>query len=429
MSTTDKKLLEGQAAVQPTAEPPASTPPATQQAPQQNVATQQQPTQQPAQTQQTQQQTQRNDLGNLLNMPGVSDATKQTLGGLVTNGYKPSQNVSAAMQELQNVISQQPAAFQSQHMGELNNILNQILGRKNFSYDMSNDPFYQNYRQMYMNAGKQAMQDTVGQMSALTGGYGNSYAATAGQQQYNQYLQQLNDRIPELQGMALDRYNAEGDLLGMKYGMLNDAYNREYGEWQDQYNRWLGERDFAQGNYESERNFDYGQYSDDVNNWFDIAGMEQQQGNADRDYYFDWAMTLLENGKMPTADTLLKAGLSEEEVRLLFMGSGSGGSGSSSKSGSGKSDYDSKEETAFTKSASTSAGKIPGAVSSAISNGVVAGAISGINNTIGSNYTVPGSGSAFGTGGTGAGAWLNNAVGSSTEKATETQTAKKKLLR
>ena len=411
MSTTDKKLLEGQAAVQPTAESPASTPPATQQT---------QQTQQPAQTQQ---QSQRNDLGNLLNMPGVSDTTKQTLGGLVTNGYKPSQNVSAAMQELQGIIAQQPAAFQSQHMGELNNILNQILGRKNFTYDMSNDPFYQNYRQMYMSAGKQAMSDTVGQASALTGGYGNSYAATAGQQQYNRYLQQLNDRIPELQGMALDRYNAEGDLLNMKYGMLNDAYNREYGEWQDQYNRWLGERNFAQGNYESERSFDYGQYADSLNNWYNLAGMEQAQYNADRDYAFDLAMTMLNLGKIPSVDLLKQAGLSDSDISALIGGSGSsGGSGSGSKS-SGSSGT---KSTANASDLASSVNKVVQSATGTVTAASPAGkVISGINDATGTNYTVPGSGSTFGTGGTGASAWLNNTV-ASTLKTIEEETKKKK---
>lgn len=377
MTTNDKKLLNQQ-------QPPAASQPAQplqnamQQPKQTQPAATQQPmqSQQPAQTQaqnQPQTQPQQSDVSSLMNMPGVSDTTKQTLGGLVTNGYKPSSNVTAAMGELQEIIAQQPAAFQSQHLGELNNIINQLLGRKTFSYDMSNDPFYQNYRQMYMTAGKQAMGDTVGQMSALTGGYGNSWAATAGQQQYNQYLQQLNDRIPELQQMALDRYNAEGDLLQMKYGMLGDAYNREYGEWQDQYNRWADDRDFAQSNYYNERDFDYGRYSDDVGNWFAIAGMENDQGNADRDYYYDWAMTQIENGQMPSAETLIMAGLTEEEVRALLGGGSSGGSGGSSSGGSGGKSNQKEKDNA----AKGNGGKIPTAVGNANSNAGLASLLRG----------------------------------------------------
>lgn len=351
MSTTKKleeQLLE--TTVQPTVEPAMQqTQQQTQVQPTQQQ-TQVQPTQQtpaqPAQQTSTQQTTtqpaQQNanaDVNALLNMHGVSDSTKQALGSLVTNGYKPSQQVTDALNNLQSIISQQPAGFQSAHMNNLNNILNSIMGRKTFSYDMSNDPFYNNYKQMYINAGKQAMSDTVGQMSALTGGYGNSYAATAGQQQYNEYLQKLHDRIPELQQMAMDQYNLEGQQLMDQYNLTSDAYNREYGEYQDQYDRWLAERDYAQGQYETERGYDYDAYNNNVGNWMNIADMEMAQGNADRAYYYDWAMAMIENGQIPSTETLIKAGLSEEEVRSLFGGnSGGSGSGSSSKGkGSGSS--------------------------------------------------------------------------------------------
>ena len=352
MSTTNKKLEEqllepvAQSAAQPvvqesapaqqaTTQPAASTAAGAATASQQPAQTAAQTNAQTAQTNtQPAQQNANADVNALLNMPGVSDATKQALGSLVTNGYKPSQQVTDALNNLQGIISQQPAAFQSAHMNNLNNILNSIMGRKSFSYDMSNDPFYNNYKQMYINAGKQAMGDTVGQMSALTGGYGNSWAATAGQQQYNEYLQKLNDRVPELQQMALDRYNAEGDLLNTQYNLLSDAYNREYADYQDQYNRWLNERDYMQNAYETERGYDYDAYNNSVNNWFNVAGMERDQSNTDRAYYYDWAMTLLENGKMPSADTLLKAGLSADEINMLLGGSGSGGSSKGKGSGS-----------------------------------------------------------------------------------------------
>lgn len=59
-----------------------------------------------------------------------------------------------------------------------------ILNRKDFSYDMNNDQMYQQYRDAYMRQGQQAMRDTMGAASALTGGYGSTYAQTAGSQAY-----------------------------------------------------------------------------------------------------------------------------------------------------------------------------------------------------------------------------------------------------
>lgn len=87
------------------------------------------------------------------------------------------------------------------------------LNREVFSYDPEKDPLYQSYRKLYTDAGRLAMEDTVGMASTLTGGYGNSYAQTAGQQTYNAYLQQLSSLMPELYGAAYDRYRAEGEAL------------------------------------------------------------------------------------------------------------------------------------------------------------------------------------------------------------------------
>lgn len=328
------------------------------------------------------------DTASLVSLPGVSDKTKQALGGLVSNGYQPSQNVSAAMAELNNIIAQQPAAFQSGYQQQLQNVLNTILGRESFSYDMASDPMYQMYRQQYAQAGKQAMQDTMGQAATLTGGYGSSYAQTAGQQAYNQHLQRLNDVVPQLYQQARQVYQDEGDALAQQYGMLDDAYSREYGEYQDALGQWRDNRDYAAGRYDTERAYDQDNYSQQLDYWANMAAMEQDQANADRaydygkeqdalaqqnwekqfaygqqqdalsqanwekqlqmqqdaaaqdqanldrDYSYDLAMAMLDAGRMPSDSLLKAAGLSDEDIKTLKGGGSSGSSSSSGKSSS-----------------------------------------------------------------------------------------------
>lgn len=96
---------------------------------------------------------------------------------------------------------------------ELERLYAAITGRPAFSYDPASDPVYNSYAQSYQRRGRLAMRDTVGQAAALTGGYGSSYAQSVGQQQYDSYLQSLGEALPELYGMAWQRYNAEGDAL------------------------------------------------------------------------------------------------------------------------------------------------------------------------------------------------------------------------
>lgn len=105
---------------------------------------------------------------------------------------------------------------------ELERLYAAITGRPAFSYDPSSDPVYDSYARSYRQRGQLAMRDTMGQAAALTGGYGSSYAQSVGQQQYDSYLQRLGEALPELYGMALERYNAEGDALKTAWELASE---------------------------------------------------------------------------------------------------------------------------------------------------------------------------------------------------------------
>lgn len=95
--------------------------------------------------------------------------------------------------------------------------LQAYLNREDFQYDLNGDALYRQYKDRYTQMGRVAMQDTMGQAAALTGGYGSSYAQNVGQQAYNSYLQQLGDVVPELYQLAYDRYRDKGDRLYKSY--------------------------------------------------------------------------------------------------------------------------------------------------------------------------------------------------------------------
>ena len=98
--------------------------------------------------------------------------------------------------------------YNSKYQQQIDALLDQVAGRGSFNYDVSSDPLYQAYKNQYVQGGRLAMQDTMGQAAALTGGYGSSYASTAGNQAYQQYLGGLNDQLLNLQSNALARYEA-----------------------------------------------------------------------------------------------------------------------------------------------------------------------------------------------------------------------------
>lgn len=131
-----------------------------------------------------------------------------------------------------------------------------LNNREPFKYDLNKDALYKQYKDQYAALGKLAMQDTIGQASAMTGGYGNSYALTAGQQMYNQYMQKPNEMIPTLYGMARDRYDAEGNDLRNQFNLLAADRDYQYGLYNDAYNKALAERDYANTQFNNERSFE-----------------------------------------------------------------------------------------------------------------------------------------------------------------------------
>lgn len=177
--------------------------------------------------------------------------------------YQESDAVRQAQQMLKEQIAKKPGEYTSTWQDQLNDTLQQILNREEFKYDLNGDALYQQYKDQYMLQGQQAMMDTMGQAAAMTGGYGNSYAQTAGQQTYQGHLQQLNDRIPELYNMALQKYQMEGQELADQFSMLGAREEQDYGRYRDNVSDYYSELDRLTNQYNTERDYDYSKWADD----------------------------------------------------------------------------------------------------------------------------------------------------------------------
>ena len=119
---------------------------------------------------------------------------------------------------------------------KMDDTVKEIEKRKDFTYDLNGDAFYQQYKDKYKNLGKLASADVMGQAAAMTGGYGNSYAATAGNQAYLSQLNNLNDIVPELYRAAYDRHNQGTQDLYNLYSLYGDLDQKtSVGNYEDGY--------------------------------------------------------------------------------------------------------------------------------------------------------------------------------------------------
>lgn len=202
---------------------------------------------------------------------------------------KPENNtVEQTQNYLQSLLQNKPSDFNSKYMPQIESLYDKVMNRDKFSYDVNADPLYQQYKNQYAQMGQLAMQDTIGNAAALTGGYGNSWATTAGNQAYQGYLQQLNNKVPELYQQAYAQYAQEGEDLQNQLALAAGMYEDEYQKHMD-----------------------------------DLGYMQQMHQTA-----YNQAMSMLQAGMTPSPELLAQAGISEADAKAFLQKKNSGGGGS-----------------------------------------------------------------------------------------------------
>lgn len=184
--------------------------------------------------------------------------------------------------------------YKNSYDADIEAIYNEIVGREDFRYDINEDALYHQYADQYQRLGKLAMMDTMGQAAIMTGGYGNSYANTAGNQAYQLYLGELNKVVPELYGMAHDRYTAEGEEMLDQYGMLLDRADDEYSKYLAELDQYWKNVSYLGG--EADKAYDRGR-----ENFY--AAQELAAAEAEREAEFNaYYQQLLANSKSEGTD-------------------------------------------------------------------------------------------------------------------------------
>lgn len=246
---------------------------------------------------------------------GYADRAKELAQSMPQ--YTPGDNVVSAKNYLDQVIAQKPGAYQGKYTGQVSALYDRIMNRGPFSYNQNSDAMYQMYAQRYRNAGMRNMYDTTAQGAAKTGGYGNSYAQTAGQSAYNASMGQLADQIPALQSQALDRYNTESQNLQNLYRTASQAEQTDYNRHQDQIGLWQNEREWAAGEYDRQYANDYNNYQNSMSMAQNMIGMEREDRQNAMAQAQQQANMYIQAGIMPSADILQAAGYDSKTAREL----------------------------------------------------------------------------------------------------------------
>lgn len=209
------------------------------------------------------------------------------------NKWEDTEAGAAAYQAYQDALANYSGlpGFSFSKADELDSTYDALKNYGDFSYDVNADELYQQYADQYARLGKQAMQDTMGQAAALTGGYGSSYAQTAANQAYLSYMQQLSDIVPELESQAYSRWQSGKDDLANLYSILLSDYDRERQLYSDNYDRTADALGLARNDYYDGMDAFYGEQDryngmldSDFNNALALESAKYSQSNAEKNY-------------------------------------------------------------------------------------------------------------------------------------------------
>ena len=218
-------------------------------------------------------------------------------GAQVSQDYS---NTMAALKESEFALPE----FSSSYDEQITELYNKIVSREPFKYDPMSDSLYGQYREQYAQMGRMAMRDSMGKATALTGGYGSSYAQKVGQQEYDEYLQKLGEVMPELYAAAYQRYKDQGEALESQYQRLTKLERDEYDRYRDQ----VEDAKYQQG----------------------MEANREKADNDRKDKNYDRLVELITKaGYIPSQEELEQSGMTQEQAEAYLRRYSGGGGGSS----------------------------------------------------------------------------------------------------
>ena len=276
----------------------------------------------------------------------------------ISDGKIPNQ-IDSVLDQINNFGSfsfdQDAPVYNNQYAEQQQALLDAIINRPDFSWSKEEDPQWSSYKKSYLREGDRATENALGQAAAASGGRPSTAAVTAATQAGDYYATQLNDIIPTLYQQAYNQYLNEYNMSLQDLNAVNNQEQLDYAKYLDQLGQYNTDRNFAFNQYLSD--FDIlqnqlaslqGQDSVDYSRWMDRVNLYEQNQAEEADLARAQVDAILSAGGSPSADLVGASGYTNEYVQALqdayqrqmaqeaarLARGGSSGGGGSSKGGS-----------------------------------------------------------------------------------------------
>lgn len=160
----------------------------------------------------------------------IGASTWAKLAGSIVNSMPSGLDTAGKVKFLED---NRPKDYASDYTKRIDELVEKALSREDFSYDPATDPLYRSLKDEQTYLGKRAMNDAMGAASALSGGYINTFAQTAGEQAYQDYMAQLAGSMDDMFNLALSAYDAKTKQMESELKALADAEEKAYKRYLD----------------------------------------------------------------------------------------------------------------------------------------------------------------------------------------------------
>lgn len=220
------------------------------------------------------------------------NAAKNNYSNLANKGYTQSNNTKVQYTNYNKTMEAAKAVlgkgvnYTNKYTPKIESLLDRAENGK-MNYSVTDDPAYKALQNTYVNQGRVAMQNAVGESVGATGGYGSTVATAAAQAAYNQNLTELNAHVSDLYDKAANRFNNQQNLLvtlADSYREMDaQGWQQAYQEWDSTFNGYMKLADEYLNGYEYMDEADRKAYETKLNAYYNVMSSAQNQYNSDSD--------------------------------------------------------------------------------------------------------------------------------------------------
>lgn len=172
-----------------------------------------------------------------------------------------------AYDALKNYQAQAPGPYQSKYQSQIDSLMQQMNNRK-IGYNYQNDPTYQQYKRQYETSARRAGENAQANAAAVSGGYGSSWATTAGEDAYANAMSGLDDVANSLYGQALDSFVDEQNDMYTQLQNLMTAESQDQQRYNQELSNYYSNLNYYQQNYQNAANRE----QQNTNSWLSVGG-------------------------------------------------------------------------------------------------------------------------------------------------------------